>query len=123
LNGTDLKKTVAALIVVLLVFVALHARDAGLHAVPVTRLSGSASQYSFLPTPNFTHIECDFLQSIIEICPQSYTQRSEFKKTLPLICNQLFQSSPFFPFNYDLLLKKGVSSSTPLYISHCNMLI
>jgi hypothetical protein len=121
LTGFDLKKLKITFFMVWLVFTMLPARSVfarmiiptqRLHATVICRL-----------LPSTTSEKEGIVEASSEICPQTISQRNEFKKIFHFNFTTIFQVQALPFTDPELILNNKSFPAIPLYISHCNILI
>jgi hypothetical protein len=121
LTGLNLKKFIITLFAVLLVFTMLQAKGSPVYIVVRTQQMHPATVCRFIPSSPIE--KSGIVESSSEICPQTISQRSEFKKIFYFNFTTIFQVHTFHFAKLELILKSKSFPAVPLYISHCMILI
>jgi hypothetical protein len=104
----------------LLVIAVLQARTSAAKALshPVNLPNFS---YKFIPGSIIENNCINYLYA--EISMQTFNPQSELKKTVHLICNDIFHINQVHFFDKEIVFENASFPSTPLYISYCTILI
>jgi hypothetical protein len=121
LTGLNFKKLTTIFFAVLLVFTMLQAKDRFARTVVQMQRAPASTVCRFISS--FTSEKAGISESSSEICPQTISQRSEFKKIFHFNFTTLFQVHSLYVTRPDLTLMSRSFPAVPLYISHCTILI
>jgi hypothetical protein len=119
LTGLNLKFK-NTLFAVLLVFTMVQAKNTLARIVFRTHIHTIAACRLTSSNPSKT---ADIAEASSEICPQTISQRSEFKKIFHFNFTTTFQTQALHFTNPELNLNTRSFPAVPLYISHCTILI
>jgi hypothetical protein len=121
LTGSIFKKFKNTLFVVLLVFTVVQAKST------LARIAFKTQQIHTTAVCRFVSSDpaktADITEASSEICPQTISQRSEFKKIFHFNFTTIFQIQALHFNNPELILNSRSFPAVPLYISHCTILI
>jgi hypothetical protein len=121
LTGLDLKKIKNTVFAVLLVFTMVQAKSTLARIVFRTPQAHTNAVCRFVSSiPSKT---TDIAESSGDICPQTISQRNEFKKIFHFNYTTSFQTQTLHFTNPELILSSRSFPAIPLYISHCTILI